>query len=443
MACSRSPQPEGHRRRLACPDRVAVGDELKVEIEQMLDGIEIALGRQGTREGRAQPMCSSCSPTTSRSKRSSRHAPSGTAASDAVDATTTRRAGPRSRRQAGDAAAATTSGATAWSRRQARDATTSAMTSADGDEQPSRDRDDKRRRTVGPPKRPRFEAPPEVPQRPKPKRLRPGKTHRHEVLADLPEEQRPIAELALQGMTAVRTASRRRTPSSRPPTSRRCPSSGAQDGRGDAAQAARRRVARSGRGSPASDAASRPPRSPQRRRRQRRLDRRPRRVDPSSGRRTEGGPRHQAGRGDGPWLEDVEAALGVGRVIRALRLSSQPPKAGVMFPPQLARRLGEAATASLLPDDSGDRWSAVLEAAAFSPVRALVVPTAPPHHDHRRPEEDSAAPRPAAPAGGRAARRRGTAEGTPPEAASADQPQGREEEQDGQLDRARRPRRPR
>jgi hypothetical protein len=78
------------------------------------------------------------------------------------------------------------------------------------------------------------------------------------------------------------------------------------------------------------------------------------------------------------WLEDVDAALTVGRVIRALRLSSQPPKAGVMFPPQLAKRLGEAATNSLLPEDSGDRWSAVLEAAAFSPVRALVTPTVAP-----------------------------------------------------------------
>ena len=43
-----------------------------------------------------------------------------------------------------------------------------------------------------------------MPQRPKPKRLRPGKQHRTEVLASLPEEQRPVAELALQGMAAVR-----------------------------------------------------------------------------------------------------------------------------------------------------------------------------------------------------------------------------------------------
>ena len=35
------------------------------------------------------------------------------------------------------------------------------------------------------------------------------------------------------------------------------------------------------------------------------------------------------------WLADVEAALDVGRVVRALRLSSQPPKAGVPFPAAL------------------------------------------------------------------------------------------------------------
>jgi hypothetical protein len=49
-----------------------------------------------------------------------------------------------------------------------------------------------------------------------------------------------------------------------------------------------------------------------------------------------------------------------------------------MFPPQLARRLGEAATQNLQPNDSGDRWAAVMEAAAFSPVRTLVAPTEPP-----------------------------------------------------------------
>jgi hypothetical protein len=49
-----------------------------------------------------------------------------------------------------------------------------------------------------------------------------------------------------------------------------------------------------------------------------------------------------------------------------------------MFPPELARRLSEATTAALLPDDPADRWIAVLEAVAFSPVRTLVTPTTAP-----------------------------------------------------------------
>ena len=55
-----------------------------------------------------------------------------------------------------------------------------------------------------------------------------------------------------------------------------------------------------------------------------------------------------------------------------------PPKAGVPFPHQLGVRLGEATTASLSPEDPADRWIAVLEAAAFSPVRTLVTPAAAP-----------------------------------------------------------------
>ena len=74
------------------------------------------------------------------------------------------------------------------------------------------------------------------------------------------------------------------------------------------------------------------------------------------------------------WYGDIDAALAVGRVIRALRLSSQPPKAGVPFPTDIAQRLADSANASLTPMDAPDRWSAMLEAAAFSPVRALVRP---------------------------------------------------------------------
>src|SRR5262245_13664585 len=71
-----------------------------------------------------------------------------------------------------------------------------------GDAAP-KDRERKPRREPRPP-RPSFTPPPEMPQRPKPKRLKPGRAHRNEVLASVPEEQRVIAELTLQGLPAVR-----------------------------------------------------------------------------------------------------------------------------------------------------------------------------------------------------------------------------------------------
>jgi hypothetical protein len=78
------------------------------------------------------------------------------------------------------------------------------------------------------------------------------------------------------------------------------------------------------------------------------------------------------------WYGDIDAALRVGRVIRALRLSSQPPMAGVPFPTELAQRLTDGANSSLTPGDGAERWCAVLEAAAFSPIRTHVAPSGPP-----------------------------------------------------------------
>jgi hypothetical protein len=77
------------------------------------------------------------------------------------------------------------------------------------------------------------------------------------------------------------------------------------------------------------------------------------------------------------WLDDIAAAIEVGRVVRALKLSSQPPKAGVRFPAELGNRLAEAASANLTADALPDRWVAVLEAVAFSPIRTQVVAAAP------------------------------------------------------------------
>jgi hypothetical protein len=229
------------------------------------------------------------------------------------------------------------------------------------------------------PRRPHFDPPPEVPQRPKPKRLRPGKARRQEVLAAIPEEQRPIAELAIQGMPAVRTRladDNKKLAAEGKPTMPEdsvlkmaeslMPKLRVADWL-DRAEAALRQmenldlrdirsvVAASDDPIVARDESTREIATQLK-------DALAKKQDEALK----------------LWLEDVDAALTVGRSIRALRLSSQPPKAGVMFPPELARRLGEAATAGLTPEDSSDRWSAVMEAAAFSPVRTLVTPAQPP-----------------------------------------------------------------
>ena len=56
-------------------------------------------------------------------------------------------------------------------------------------------------------RRPSFTPPPDLPQRPRAKRLKPGRAHRNTILANLPEAQSAIAERVLSGgIPAVRTA---------------------------------------------------------------------------------------------------------------------------------------------------------------------------------------------------------------------------------------------
>ena len=218
-----------------------------------------------------------------------------------------------------------------------------------------------------------------MPQRPKPKRLRPGKEHRTEVLASISEEQRPVAELALQGLAAVRQ--RLREDNTRLQA----------EGKPQMPEAAVMKMAEDL--LPRLRVADWLDRADAAKRQMEHLDLRDLRSvvaasdDPLVAR--DEATRTLAGELKGAlvvkqeeeltlWLSDVEAALDVGRVVRALRLSSQPPKAGVPFPPALAARLGEATTAALQPTDAPDRWIAVLEAAAFSPIRSHVVPTTAP-----------------------------------------------------------------
>ena len=74
------------------------------------------------------------------------------------------------------------------------------------------------------------------------------------------------------------------------------------------------------------------------------------------------------------WLEDIKAALSATRILRAIKLSGEPPKAGVLFPVELGQQIAIAAADSLSNEASSDRWIAILEALAFSPIRAAVKP---------------------------------------------------------------------
>jgi hypothetical protein len=72
------------------------------------------------------------------------------------------------------------------------------------------------------------------------------------------------------------------------------------------------------------------------------------------------------------WLSDITDALKVGRTVRALKMTSEPPKAGQPFPSELGAKLAQAATAGLTTETAPDRWIALLEALAFSPIRGQV-----------------------------------------------------------------------
>ena len=75
------------------------------------------------------------------------------------------------------------------------------------------------------------------------------------------------------------------------------------------------------------------------------------------------------------WLDELAATMADGRTVRALRLSSRPPKAGSPLPLDMAERLARSASESLGPEESQARWAAVVDAVAFSPVRTQVSPT--------------------------------------------------------------------
>ena len=340
-------EPKGTVPGSVLPAGATVGATLRVEVEQGLDGIEV-LGVVGGRqrsdnEGRLEIIGSESSFEPVIETRAKR--PRGEGRRD--DRRPRREgAGPRDRR------------------RDRRDGDSS------GNAEGRRDRPRREER-----RGPRFTPPPEVPQRPKPKRLRPGRANRNEVLASIEEDRRPIAEVALQGMAAVRKRVKEEnakiveaggTPMPEASVLKMAeemlPRLRVAEWR-DRADAALRQldtldlrdlrsvVAAAGDPIVTRDASTRELAD------QLKVALRERQEQELQ-----------------LWFGDVDAALAVGRVVRALRLSSQPPKAGVVFPPAIATRLVDSTNATLTPLESPERWCAILEAAAFSPIRALIKP---------------------------------------------------------------------
>lgn len=237
-----------------------------------------------------------------------------------------------------------------------------------------RDRRDGGERGEGRPGGDRFRhpAPPPLPEKPKPKRLRARRVHRDAVIAGLPPEQVPIAEqIMLGGIPAVRAAIEKQNETNREAglpevhtadlltlAENLAPSLKAADWR-DRADAAMADIDT--------------------------LDLRDLRsvVVGADGAATDDEGRAMAARlrealntrveqEQASWLEEIQMLIASGRTIRALRLSSRPPKAGSPIPAEVAKELAAATVASVDDTTTQDRWGAVLDALAFSPIRGLV-----------------------------------------------------------------------
>ena len=244
----------------------------------------------------------------------------------------------------------------------------------DGDKRPPREGAESEKSGDRRPRRPSFTAPPELPKRPAAKRLKPKRVHRAAVLDTLPVEQRGVAERALTGgIKAVRDAVKEQNEQLKKEGKPLVPADGlismAQELLPklrvaewlDKAEAAKADIDL--------------------------LDLRDLRQvvvgadDPmvvrdettrSLAAELKAALKTRQEFEQTRWLEDIKSALAVSRVIRALKISSEPPKAGQPFPADLGAQLATAASASLASETAPDRFSAVLEAIAFSPVRGQV-----------------------------------------------------------------------
>ncbi|MFM7069186.1 MAG: hypothetical protein ACKOYM_06960, partial [Actinomycetes bacterium] len=235
-----------------------------------------------------------------------------------------------------------------------------------------RDGDGPRGERSGGERRPRGPRPDPVPERPRPKRLRPGRTHRNEVLAQLPEEQRPVAEQVLRGgMPAVRAAIDEQNQRARAAGQPEVPAAPL--------------IAMAEKLQPTLRTAEWLDRADAALRDLDELDLRDLRSVVVAGdgvtrdaastqllEQLQTGLTRRVEEEHANWLTDIQANLQAGRFIRALRLTSRPPKAGAPLPKELGEALAAAVSTGLTPQTNQDLWAAAIDALAVSPIRNLV-----------------------------------------------------------------------
>ncbi len=347
--------PKGELAGSLIPDGVSLGDVVKVEADFLIDGIEI-LSVLPPKPARTEPERLEVTGTGKDGPGvTTQLAPKGRGRDRGGGGRDGRRRGGRQDGRGGDKRG------TAGKDKPRRD-------EKPRDGQPASERPKGRRDR---PSRPRSD---DRPSKPKPKKLRPKRAHRSAVLATVPEEQRPIAEQVLRGgLPAVRQAIETQNEGARaagqPEIDPAVFMKMAEDllpvlkaaewhDRADAAMATIEDVSLADLRSVvvAADGNARTDET-------RALAEKLRtgltlRVDRE----------HQA------WLGELRTATSEGRTVRALRLSSRPPKAGTPLPADLLSALAQQASAALAADVAPQRWGTVLDAVSYSPARAQVVP---------------------------------------------------------------------
>ncbi|MDH4148228.1 MAG: hypothetical protein OEY23_23975, partial [Acidimicrobiia bacterium] len=217
-----------------------------------------------------------------------------------------------------------------------------------------------------------------LPERPKPKRLRAGKAHRNALVASLPEEQRPIAEeLARGGVPGVRAALDAQNAQARTegkPEINPAPLLAMAEDLWPKMRAAEWRDRADGALSDIDELDLRDLRSVV--------------VAADSGARDDESRQladtlrealaRRVDAEQNQWLTDLAALVGDGRIVAALRRSSRPPKAGSPLPPELAELMIQKASEGMAADVADDRWAVMLDALSFSPVRTSAKPVSVP-----------------------------------------------------------------